>query len=406
MNQVWQGFALGFYRWRGGVVILILAGAGFFAGLPALLGLCAAMAAGFWLGRSFAGDNAGVAPIQPVVATPARQQHVAVEAPVAVASLESIPAGEFSDWSSAFCNNFDRSRDSVSRVKGLVQSAVGELAKSFAGMNRLIQTQQASLQGLLSNMGGEASLSSDISIEQISREVSATASALDGFARLVMQVSKLNMNVYFQVEDMAEELGRIASLVNGVEWVARQTTLLALNASIEAAHVGEAGKGFQVVAGEIRSLAERSKQISRDIRQCTESAQSLVQLAQEGARSSASQDLSVLLRSKTRLDAIRTQMGGANERIISRMDEVAMISSHIGEHTGDAVRSLQFEDISRQILEHVDADLFALSSTLRDLGQAGPQLVDRSEELLANKRRGIPHLPEQDELGAGTIELF
>jgi methyl-accepting chemotaxis protein len=406
VNQNRQGIPTGNYLWQGGAVILALAGASFFAGLPTLLGVSVALLLGYWMGY-WMGRASVVGPsARPAEETRPRTEQAPTLEPVAVSSLESIPIWEFSQWSQSFGGQFDRSRDSVSRVKGLVQSAVGELAASFAGMNRLIQTQQASLQSLLSNMGGEASLSSDISIEQISREVSATARALDGFARLVMQVSKLNMDVYFQVEDMAEELGRIASLVNGVEWVARQTTLLALNASIEAAHVGEAGKGFQVVAGEIRSLAERSKQISRDIRQCTESAQCLVQLAQEGARSSASQDLSVLLQSKTRLDAIRIQMGGANERIISRMDEVSVISSHIREHTGAAVRSLQFEDISRQILEHVDEDLLALSSTLRDLGEGGPQLMERSEELLASRRSGIAHLPEQDQLCAGEIELF
>lgn len=343
-----------------------------------------------------------------------------VTEPVSVPAAETAPCSspgssrftlpaDFPLWSQHFGGQFDTTRASVTRVNVLVQSGVGEIGSSFGAIHRLIQGQQDSLRSVLDNLseGGAA----DVSLHTLNQEIARTAQALNGFARLVIEVSKLNMDVYFQVEDMAAELAGIGKFVDGVEWVAKRTTLLALNASIEAANVGAAGRGFQVVANEIRCLAQRSRQISVDIRTSTAAVQSLVQQTQQAARQSASQDLSALLGSKSQLDSVCRQMGVLDARIIARMDEVAEISSAIEARTGATVRSLQFEDISRQMLDHVDADLRALSLTLTRLGEqvdaAGDTpLLQLSEQILAEERSTNPHLPSQSELTAGSIELF
>lgn len=362
-------------------------------GSPAGAWLAAAAAAGAgWLGAGWLG------------ATPAADLSPAADGE----PRGPTPESDFAAWSLQFSQEFDTSRSSVARVNDLVQSGVGDLGRSLSEIHRLIQGQQAALQGVLENLTAG---SSEVSLRTLIGDIAMTAGALNGFARLVIEVSKLNMDVYFEVEDMAAELAQIGKFVDGVDWVAKQTTLLALNASIEAASVGVAGRGFQVVANEIRTLAQRSRQISADIRASNVSLQSRVRQTQEAARQSASQDLSALLGSKSELDRIRQKMGDLDARIAGRMADVHEISAAIGARTSVAVRSLQFEDISRQIVGYVDADLRALSSTLTRLGEPSrtsglENLETLSRQILAEERAGAPHLPGQTELTAGTIELF
>ncbi|WP_443216489.1 methyl-accepting chemotaxis protein [Pseudomonas sp. GM60] len=93
-------------------------------------------------------------------------------------------------------------------------------------------------------------------IEQLSREVTRSSDAMEVFE---------------------QESGRIGKVMDVIKAVAEQTNLLALNAAIEAARAGEAGRGFAVVADEVRSLAKRTQQSTEEI-------ENLVSGLQNGSR--------------------------------------------------------------------------------------------------------------------------
>lgn len=80
-------------------------------------------------------------------------------------------------------------------------------------------------------------------------------------------------DIILEIERLANKSQTISSVINVINDIANQTNLLSLNASIEAARAGEVGKGFSVVASEIRSLADQSKASVRDIKNIIEGIQ-------------------------------------------------------------------------------------------------------------------------------------
>lgn len=86
--------------------------------------------------------------------------------------------------------------------------------------------------------------------------------------------------------DVVSDLGRcsqeIGSIVEAIRKISSQTNLLAINASIEAAHAGEHGRGFSVVASEVRLLADQSRKAASEIEQMTKTIQNGVTAAIKG----------------------------------------------------------------------------------------------------------------------------
>ena len=79
------------------------------------------------------------------------------------------------------------------------------------------------------------------------------------------------------MREIAQDSSRIEDIVGVIDGIAFQTNILALNAAVEAARAGEQGKSFAVVAGEVRSLAQRSATAAKEIKQLLNTSGATVQ---------------------------------------------------------------------------------------------------------------------------------
>lgn len=105
----------------------------------------------------------------------------------------------------------------------------------------------------------------------------------------IKEQSEYNKDDAVKVVRLAEQCQRIGSIVSTIDDIAAQTNLLALNAAIEAARAGEAGRGFAVVADEVRALASRTSQSTKEISDMVATIQSDAQDATDSMHSSVEQ---------------------------------------------------------------------------------------------------------------------
>ncbi|MBZ5600854.1 MAG: hypothetical protein LAO79_00940 [Acidobacteriia bacterium] len=160
-------------------------------------------------------------------------------------------------------------RSTTQRLAGLTRE-VGEGSKQIAAASQQISTSSQSLAQDASEQAAsleEASAASE-QITSMTRRNSELSSAASGHMRDVDEkVSASNRTLDEMVVSMkaiTDSGGNISKIIKVIDEIAFQTNLLALNAAVEAARAGEAGMGFAIVAGEVRTLAQRSAQAARE----------------------------------------------------------------------------------------------------------------------------------------------
>lgn len=310
----------------------------------------------------------------------------------------------------------------IDQVNGIIRDAIGTLNSSFTNLNDHSQNQNTMINSILGDMKNDGSSGEQhVGYEEFAQE---TQGVLQYLVDQVVSISHESMSMASNMDDVVKEMDQVVALLTDVQSIADQTNLLALNAAIEAARAGEAGRGFAVVADEVRKLSQHSNKFGDEIRIVVGSAQTHIEQAQGAICRMASKDMNVAIESKVRVESMLNQVSSLNNSVEERIGSINGIVGEIDQNVVAAVRSLQFEDIVTQLIDHTRDRTIWLGHILTEVQESLVEHGENTEhdfesvavKLLEIKDEVARKLGErdfdgvkpvaQDSMEEGEVELF
>jgi methyl-accepting chemotaxis protein len=206
---------------------------------------------------------------------------------------------------------------------------------------------------------------------------------LSAFVQEVVSAARIAKDVSTAMEQASMATKSIAESITEIDFIADQTQLLALNAAIEAARVGEHGRGFAVVAEEVSKLAGRSSRAAVSIQELVNAVHTAMTRAMGHVEQLARVDVPNSEAARSRVSSMTHGLAASNQSLQALMGQAQARGSDLSRTIGQVVMTMQFQDITRQKLQHVANPLQLMGGAFHELlhGGVSEEIVKELQKL-------------------------
>jgi methyl-accepting chemotaxis protein len=266
-----------------------------------------------------------------------QQNQVQRESAAYIQGLDSLCLNAFPIWSKQIDSCTER-----------MEKEITEISLSFAAMVHDIgKTVTQYRDSILQAIGDRKKPGSGAAGQSAGRDIREDIQHVtDSLEAILNRREKVLVDIR-ALEPLSEKLEKMA---RNVREIAKQTDLLALNAAIEAARAGENGRGFSVVADEVRMLATRSSAIADDMILQVNSIRSKIAQTSQVAEDFSAQEFNLLNESETILSKVVDRYNVTVDALTESYARLETVSQEFQGSVNDALVALQFQDRVCQIL--------------------------------------------------------
>jgi methyl-accepting chemotaxis protein len=317
-----------------------------------------------------------------------------------VGALQTMAAGNVSkkfglngkDDFAWMAYEYDSARKGMSRLIQTVRDTATDLNSAATEMSGISSRTKEAIasQGNHTHQIAESIMHLADQIKDVSRHASqvavsareANTSAVNGSAVVGQTIHALEhissdvQGIAESIASLQDEINKISSVMQVIREISEQTNLLALNAAIEAARAGEAGRGFAVVADEVRNLSQRTGKSTEEINQIITSLQSKAQQVSKTVREKQSEAVAAAGNAKSAdlaLHGILTSV----ETIVGMSDTIATLAAEQESAAGGITDAVTFiEGLSQKNAEEANA-FHSMSQNLSSKSENLSELVSK-----------------------------
>jgi len=257
------------------------------------------------------------------------------------------------------------------------------------------------------------------SLASVQRSSEAIRQELEQLKDTLLNISSVEKAALAEINSLSAFMKELTKMAGEVEALAEQTNLLALNAAIEAARAGEQGRGFAVVADEVRNLANQSKRTGENIRKKIDIIGGSVQSILETANHSAETELAMAEKAGEVIHEVIVQHKFTAYTLAESDRLLVNVSQQVQKQIGKVIVDFQFQDRVSQKLQHVQNSLAKAHQLLLESAELGAedrliQFSRLAEDLrrsysMEEEHRNHRHAMGQRNVGtarSADVELF